>query len=152
LARRIEQEHQMTAQRLVVALTAANLIILVVSLGKVAPSTAQAEGTSVEQQSSRDQAVVPVLRGRALELLDDRGQVRSRINVEPNGDVVLRLLDKNGTIRVKLGASENGSGLVLLDKATEPGVHIKAGRNAEGASTTSLTLRGTGGQERVIKP
>lgn len=143
----------MTAQRLALALTAANLIILVVSLGKVVPSTAQAVGTSVEQDSpSRGQAVVPVLRGRALELLDDRGQVRSRINVEPDGEVVLRLLDRNGTIRVKLGASEKGSGLVLLDKATEPGVHIKAGRNAEGVSTTSLTLRGTGGQERVIKP
>lgn len=143
----------MKTQRLVLALTAANLIILVVSLGKVLPSTAQALGTSVEQESpSRVQAVVPVLRGRALELLDDRDQVRSRINVEPNGDVVFRLLDRNGTIRVKLGASENGSGLVLLDRATEPGVHIKAGRNADGATTTSLTLRGTGGQERVIKP
>ncbi|HUG15916.1 MAG TPA: hypothetical protein VMM78_12975, partial [Thermomicrobiales bacterium] len=70
------------------------------------------------------------------------------INVEPNGEVVLRLLDRNGTIRVKLGASETGSGLVLLDEQTEPGVHIRARR----AGTTSLTLRGGPGQERVIRP
>jgi hypothetical protein len=133
-------------------LTVVNLVVLVVGLGRIVPSTAQAVGMSVEPDlPSHRQAVVPVLRGRALELLDDHGQVRSRINVEPNGDVVFRLLDKNGTIRVKLGAGERGSGLILLDHATEPGVHIKAGGNAEGA-TTSLTLRGAGGQERVIKP
>lgn len=143
----------MKMQQFALALTAANLVILVVALGKVVPSTAHAVAANAgaERPAATDD-VVPVLRGRALELLDERGQVRSQINVEANGDVVLRLRDRNGTIRVKLGASEGGSGLVLLDRATEPGVHMKAGRNADGASTTSLTLRGTGSQERVIKP
>jgi hypothetical protein len=66
----------------------------------------------------------------------------------------LRLLDRSGTIRVKLGASESGSGLLLLDGATEPGVQIiaKWGDTAAKPTTTSLTLRGANGQERVITP
>jgi hypothetical protein len=48
---------------------------------------------------------------------------------------------------VKLGASEAGSGLVLLDGSTEPGVHILARR-----SGTSLTLVAKGGARRVIEP
>ena len=97
---------------------------------------------------------MPTLRGHALELVDEHGQVRSRLNIETDGEVVLRLLDRNGTIRVKLGAGEDGSGLLLLDEATEPGVHIIARRIGTGARplTTSLTLRGTDGQERVIRP
>jgi hypothetical protein len=97
----------------------------------------------------------PVLRGRALELTDARGQVRTRIDVDDvTGEVVLRLLDQRGTIRVKLGAGEDGSGLVLLDGATEPGVHIVSRRTAtaERPITTSITLRGSAGRERVIAP
>jgi hypothetical protein len=55
---------------------------------------------------------------------------------------------------VKLGASESGSGLLLLDGATEPAVHIIARRGGTAAqpTTTSLTLRGAHGQQRVIAP
>jgi hypothetical protein len=59
---------------------------------------------------------------------DARGQVRSRINMEEDGEVVFRLRDRNGTIRVKLGAGEGGSGFVLLDETTEPAVHMVARR------------------------
>jgi hypothetical protein len=139
----------MKTQRLALALTAVNLVILAILLGNVLPSQAQAVAPRVAPAPAASaQAIVPVLRGRALELLDDQDQVRSRINVEPNGEVVLRLLDRHGTIRVKLGASETGSGLVLLDETTEPGVHILARR----AGTTSLTLRSGPGQKRVITP
>src|SRR5262245_16082043 len=127
-------------QRLAIALTAINLVLLVL---------AGAQGLSA---SSR--AVAPVLRGHVIELVDDRGQVRSRLNVEESGEVVLRLLDEKGTIRVKLGAGENGSGLLLADEATEPGVHLLARRTAttERPTTTSITLRGADGRERVLKP
>ena len=60
--------------------------------------------------------------------------------------MVLRLRDAGGTIRVKLGASAEGSGLVLLDDATEPGIHMLAKR-----AGTSLTLK-KGQQQHVIKP
>jgi len=130
----------MKIQRLAMALTAINLVILFLALAQTGSITAQ--------------TVTPTLRGRALELVDDRGQLRSRLNVEPTGEVVLRLLDKNGTIRVKLGAGEDGSGLVLADEATEPAIHIIARRigTAERPTTTSITLRGTDGQQRVIRP
>jgi hypothetical protein len=130
----------MKMQRLAIALTAINLVLLLLTVAQPGPTTAQ--------------SVTPILRGRALELVDDRGQVRSRLNVEPTGEVVLRLLDRNGTIRVKLGAGEDGSGLVLADEATEPAIHIIARRTgtSETPTTTSITLRGTDGQQRVIRP
>lgn len=67
-----------------------------------------------------------VLRGEVLELVDESGQVRSRLNVEEDGAVVLRMMDETGTIRLKLGAESDGSGLTLLDDQTEPGVQILA--------------------------
>jgi hypothetical protein len=69
-----------------------------------------------------------------FELVDKNGQQRVSIKVEPEGEVVFRMRDNTGTIRVKIGASENGSGLVLLDQHTNPGVHALAKEN--GASLT----------------
>lgn len=130
----------MKIQRLALALTAINLVLLLLTLGRTWPTTAQ--------------SVTPVLRGPMLELVDDRGQVRSRLSVESDGAVVFRLFDKNGTIRVKLGAGEEGSGLLLADEATEPGVHIIARRTGTPArpTTTSVVLTGANGQQRVIRP
>ncbi len=70
------------------------------------------------------------------------------------GEAVLRLLDEKGTIRVKLGGGEGGSGLLLLDEVTEPGVHIIARRTGTAATptTTSVTLRGADDRRRVIAP
>ena len=63
--------------------------------------------------------------------------MRARLNVEANGEVVFRLLDETGTIRVKLGAGSDGSGLLLANDATEPGIHMVAG--AEAAEFASPT-------------
>jgi hypothetical protein len=119
--------------RLAVALTAINLILLLAAL---------VESGSAATQESRD-----ILRGTALELVDQRGQLRARLNVETDGQVVLRLLDQEGTIRVKLGADKAGSGLVLNNDATEPGVHILA---KDGG--TKIRLATKDGRERVITP
>ena len=129
----------MKMQRFATALTLINLVLLLL--------IARAGNTATQE-------VTQTLRGHALELVDDRGQIRSRLNVESSGEVVLRLLDQNGTIRVKLGAGEDGSGLLLADEETEPGVHIIARRSgtSERPTTTSITLRGAEGQERVIRP
>src|SRR5262245_13443261 len=126
----------MSMQRLAVALTGTNLILLLALLGHGGPPAAQ------------------TLRGRTLELVDDRGQVRSRLDVESDGEVVPSLLDRRGTIRVKLGAGEHGSGLVLLDETTQPGVHIVARRaaTAERPTPTSLTLTAVPGQPRPLPP
>ena len=92
------------------------------------------------------QPVANVVRAQAIELVDARGRVRAQLNVEANGEVVFRLRDSSGTIRVKLGASEDGSGLMLANEATEPGVHILAKRSA-----TSLTVK-RGERSHVITP
>jgi hypothetical protein len=88
-----------------------------------------------------------VLRGRALELVDERGTIRARLDVESSGEVVLRLLGQRGTIRVKLGASEEGSGLLLNNDATEPGIHLLATDNG-----SRIRIADKDGDERIITP
>jgi hypothetical protein len=88
-----------------------------------------------------------VLRARMLELVDESGQVRANLKVEPGGEVVFRLRDAQGTVRVKLAASADGSGLLLLDDRTEPGAHLLASPRG-----TSLTLSARGKEKRVIEP
>jgi hypothetical protein len=93
------------------------------------------------------QSIPDVVRARAWELVDKNGQPRASLDVAPQGDVVLRLRDESGTIRVKMSASRNGSGLLLLDAATEPGVQIDAG---SAGSRVRLTNRD--GRSREIVP
>ena len=57
------------------------------------------------------------------------------------------MMDAKGTIRVKLGASEEGSGLVLLDDNTEPGVHLLASRGG-----TKVSVAQKGKETRVFQP
>src|SRR5687767_7242059 len=97
-----------TIQPLTLMLTTVNMVILVVGLAQFKQAAAQSDAA--------------VLRGRGLELVDAAGQVRAQFTVEPDGEGVFRIRDANGTIRVKLGAGTNGSGLLLLDETTEPGV------------------------------
>lgn len=128
----------MKLQRLAVLLTAINLTLLLLLVA----------------QAGRTQTDASILRGSALELVDDRGEVRTRIDVEESGEVVLRMTDQGGTIRVKLGAGSDGSGLVLMDEATEPAIHLVARRagTSERPNTTAITLQGANGQERIIRP
>ncbi len=98
-------------------------------------------------QSTAAQATTPtVLRAQAIELVDARGRLRAQLNVESSGEVVFRLRDASGTIRVKLGASESGSGLLLANELTEPGVHILANRN-----DTFVTVQ-RGDRQNIIRP
>lgn len=87
-----------------------------------------------------------VLRARTIEIVDARGQVRAQILVEPSGEVVFRLRDEAGTIRTKLGASRTGSGLLLLNEDTEPGVQALAG-----AKPTAVRLQ-RGGERSELVP
>jgi hypothetical protein len=123
----------MTGHGVTVALSLLNLAIFA-----GAASTARPE---------RPRGAEPVLRGSALELVDQRGKSRATILVEPTGEVVLRLFDQQGTIRVKLGAGTDGSGLLLNNDATEPGVHLLA--KAEGSS---VRVTNKDGHQRVVAP
>ena len=123
----------MNRLRIAVALGALNLVILV--------------GAAVHTRTAEVQAGEGILRGRALELVDEGGKTRARIDIERNGEVVFRLLDQEGTIRVKLGAGKEGSGMLLANDATEPGVHILAK-----ATGSSIKVVNKDGRERVIAP
>ena len=129
----------MKTQRFALVLLVLNLVFLALFL--------------TQRRAAAGQAVASVLRVRTLELVDGHGRVRSRLNVESDGEVIFRLFDHTGTIRVKLGASESGSGLLLTDETTEPGVQILARRAPlAGRKTTSITLTGADGRQRVIAP
>lgn len=65
----------------------------------------------------------------------------------PDGQVVFRLFDQDETIQEKLGASTTGSGLVLLNERTEPGIQRLTDQN-----DTRITLVGKAGTRQVIKP
>lgn len=124
----------MNTNRLAVALTVINLILLIVVIA--------------QSRMTANQTIPEVLRVRAFELIDENGRVRAQINIdETNGEVIFRLRDEKETIRVKLGASEEGSGLLLINDLTEPGVHLLAKQD-----DTSLTLTDHSGAEQVIKP
>ena len=122
----------MRIQRLAVATTGTAIVL--------------AFGGLLRDRSASAQPAASVVRAQAIELVDARGRVRAQLNVEASGEVVFRLRDSTGTIRVKLGASEDGSGLLLANEATEPGVHILANRRA-----TSVTVK-RGARSQVIAP
>jgi hypothetical protein len=130
----------MKSQTLVVALTIVNLVVLVLNATHV--------------RSAPNEVVVPMLRGRALELVDDRGLVRSRMEIKPGGSVVLQLFDQKGVIKVKLDAGEDGSGLFLADETTQSGVQIIARQagTTDRPQTTGITMTGKAAAPRVIAP
>lgn len=134
----------MKTQRFAIVLTVFNLVILILIFS--------------QNRAGEAQGVAPVLRGRALEIVDERGQVRARINIEPGAkttpdgksypeEVVFRLTDPQGRIRVKLGAGRDGSGLMLADDTQQPGVHMLAK-----GTGSFLKLINKNGREQVIKP
>lgn len=103
-------------------------------------------GVVLHERPAEAKAVPKVVRAQMIELVDGRGVRRASLKVEPQGAVVFRLFDETGTIRVKLGAGEDGSGLLLANEATEPGVHILATRER-----TWLSLQ-RGEQRHVLTP
>ena len=136
----------MKNQRFLVALTVLNLALLLVLLGQQARS-AFAEGAS------------PVLRGRALEIVDDQGRVRASLSVLPASKssageayaetVLLRLITERGRPSVKLAASEQAAGLSLAGPTHTKDTYVIL--EAKG-TTSSLKLKNEDGQEQLIKP
>jgi hypothetical protein len=93
-------------------------------------------------------APVPgVLRAQGLELVDARGTVRGSFRSEDNGDAVFRIMSGKGEIRVKIGGSDTGSGIVLMNDDTAPGVQMLA----KGAGS-SIKVADPGKPARVMAP
>ena len=137
----------MKHQRLLAAANIVSLLVLAFVLGQSRAGVAD--------------GVAPILRGRALEIVDDGGRVRASITIlpadptvkMPDGStgypetVLLRLITSKGRPNVKIGASENGSGLGLGGESDPTYVQILA----DGPST-SVKLSDKDGRERLIKP
>jgi len=135
----------MKIQRLLMALTVINIMLLAFSLAQ--SRTVAAPG------------VAPVLRGSALQIVDDRGRVRASIQVLPattqkDGSlsyetVLLRLITEKGRPSVKIGASEESAGLALSGPSGTKDTYVQLG--AKG-NASSLTLRNEDGREQILKP
>lgn len=131
--------------RLTIVLTLINLILLAFSLAQLHPAAAE--------------SIAPVLRGRALEIVDDRGRVRAELKVfpaqptlkMPDGTtgypeaVQLRLISSEGSPHVKLVTTEDGSAVVL---GGESGYVQILSRGAN----PFVKLVNKDGREQVIKP
>jgi hypothetical protein len=139
----------MTAQRLVIALTGLNLALTgSIVLSRTRPALA-ATGVS------------PVLRGRALEIVDDRGQVRASIAVLPADPtvklpdgttgypetVLLRLRSSTGRPNVKIAATEDGAGIVLGGESDPTYAQILAR-----GDSTLLKLSNKNGRVHLVEP
>jgi len=136
----------MKTPRSLVALTSINVALLLVTLAQqLRPAVAQGE--------------IPVLRGRALEIVDAQGRVRASINVlpsskSPNGEeqaetVLLRLITERGRPSVKIGSSEPTSGLSFAGPTGTSDTYVIL--QSKG-TISSLKLRNEGGREQVYSP
>jgi hypothetical protein len=135
----------MNTQRLLVVLTVVNLFLLLAALGPV--------------RAAVDDGVAPVLRGRALQIVDAQGRVRASLGVlpaeaQPNGEisaetVLLRLITERGRPSVKIGASERSAGLSLAGPTNSRDTYIVI--EASGTAS-SMRMRNEDGREQIIKP
>jgi len=130
----------MKIQRFLIALTILNFLLLLVQLGQGRPTVGQ--------------GVAPILRGKALEIVDNQGRERASISLLPASPtanfpetVILRLVDTKGKPLVKLAASEQGSTLLLLgdSEATYAQVWAKG-------TNSFVKLTNKDGRERDVKP
>ena len=131
-------------QRVTIALTLFNVLLLAFGLAQLRPAVAQ--------------GVAPVVRARALEIVDEQGRVRAEIKVlpaqpglkMPDGTmgypetVQLRLISSNNSPHVKLATTEDGSGLVLgsenghtqlLSRGADPFIKSSPGTAGSGRSS-----------------
>jgi hypothetical protein len=136
----------MKTQRFLLVLTVVNLgLLFLLLLSQIGPALAD--------------GAAPVLRGRALEIVDERGRVRASISVLPatrqaSGDtyaetVLLRLITERGRPSVKIGASEDAAGVSFAGPTGTKDTYVIL--EAKGTAT-SLRLRNENGREQIIKP
>jgi hypothetical protein len=104
---------------------------------------------------SARQDVQPVLRGRALEIVDEHGRVRAEILIHGpetvNGSrypetVLFRMADPTSGPVVKLTAAANGSALGLSDDA-HGGIQLYARDTA-----SFVRIVDNHGRERIVRP
>jgi len=106
----------MKMNRVAIGCTLINLLVMTVLF------------TQLREAKAQQQNVIPILRARALEIVDNGGKVRASISIQPPVEVegkkypqtvLLRLIDSKGKPLVKLAAAENGAGLTLTNTSDE---------------------------------
>jgi hypothetical protein len=137
---------QMSTRRSLYALMVLNLALLALAL-------AQQFRPALAQQD------LPVLRGRALEIVDPQGRIRASITVLPaskssSGEqqsetVLLRLITERGRPSVKIGASEPTSGLSFAGPTGTKDTYVVLQSNG---TASSLKLRSENGRQQVLEP
>ncbi len=130
----------MKVQRLLIALTIINSGLLVFALAQSRRASAQ--------------DIAPVLRGRALEIVDAHGRARATLNIQPAGNghseiVLFRLINERQRPAVKISTSEEGSGLMLAGGAATRDTFAVI--DSLGPSN-QFKLRNEDGREQIIKP
>jgi len=153
---------EMKSQRLLITLTVVNLALMVFLLASTRMAAARLlQPLTAEAAPAGAEGVPPVLRGKALEIVDDHGKVRASITIYPPDPkvkmpdgttgypetVLLRLINSKGRPNVKIEATEDGAGLGLGGDS-DP---TYASLGARGAST-SLKLTNKDGKQQMIKP
>jgi hypothetical protein len=107
------------------------VVLTVANLGLLLDQLIQPNRTAGRQ-------IAPVLRGRELQLVDQRGRVRVEMKIlppdptvkMPDGTtgypetVLLRLIDSQGRPNVKIAATEDGSGISLGGNANPTHIQI----------------------------
>ena len=92
----------------------------------------------IQPNRTAAQEITPVLRGRELQLVDQRGRVRVEMKIfppdprvkMPDGTtgypetVLLRLIDSQGRPNVKIAATEDGSGISLGGNTNPTNIQI----------------------------
>ena len=146
----------MKLQRILIGLTVVNLGLTMFLLAQIRRVGAGSVEARVEAASP-----APVLRGSALEIVDDQGRVRASIKIHPgdpsfkmpNGKtgypetVMFRLIDPKGRPEVKLGASVEGGGLGIVGETDTTHALLEA----EGPDAR-LKLTNKDGKQQLIKP
>ena len=132
----------MSLQPLALGLTLVNLLLLAV--------TATGNASFARQEA-------PVLRGRALEIVDDQGRVRASIVVHAAStgrdgkasaeSTVLRLITPDGKPGVKIAASEDTAGLAFV---AEQGTYAQLIAASGGGSFLKFTEKN--GRDRQLYP
>ena len=135
----------MSLQRSLLVLTLVNVAVLIFALATMRPVVAQ--------------GVTPVLRGRALEIVDAQDRVRASITVLPAGTsahgdrypetVLLRLITERGRPSVKISTSEEAAGVGLAGPSNTKDTYVIL--ESKGTSS-SLTMKDENGREQVVKP
>jgi len=134
----------MKLSRFLVVLTTVNLAILVFTLVQLRPHVNE---------------IAPVLRGRALQIVDDQGHVRASIAVLPaqaqaNGvrsaeTVLLRLITEQGRPSVKIAASEETAGATFVGPTGTSNTYMTLQANG---TASSLRMKDEDGGETLVRP